>query len=701
MRTKNLGNVAGVVKGLTPPLESDGSEKRYVLWAKEIPTNPVSYQLMYYDLTKSGWYPIIGVSEADFNLIKHYIFNTLNLSEIHNILDERGVSNLIELFDNKSDVNHTHPGLEDYINDLQSGLDSQVVINENQDERIENLEGINYTWSPTNRTLTLYDNNGNQLSQVSLVSLDNEGTDLRYNASTLSLELYNADNELLDSIPVSSFIGSVGTQLQLNSNQLQLKDSQGNILSTVSFTVSNINGLQTALDTKLDKGTYTGTAQDLKNSIDSKLNKPTTTSNTTSYPYVVGEDGNGNSARLPAGDLGKNFFNSDLSNTTARTHTMNAGVTINTLGNPHTLSGLPNKNTDITNFRKVRVQNASGLDSVVDSKNLLTDGMTSMTDAEKDAWRLAQRKTNETYSTGQPRVDLISPPLIETAKNYIQYVSIIGSNLFINNSISSNSIVTLQRFKDVNNIVLITPDPEINITNKVTVIQSLPNIFYIAENFSNYSDGYYRIKITNNGLTNIINDSINLLIKYNFVSESFNNFSIDSNTTNPNISYNINGNNSIEIVSSNASQFGAVKLNKLLDINPNVGLYLKGVFSIRGVSNGAMSQLVKVGFGDNQPINNNPLLKTFFQVDGVSNKIGINGASYISLPDGIIGNYEFNWIIKNGTATISFPNVPSLKVTVPINNITELYLYISLSSLSIPSSSQQYISFSITDIKTI
>ena len=139
---------------------------------------------------------------------------------------------------------------------------------------------------------------------------------------------------------------------------------------------------------------------DLKNQeqddrLDAKLNKPTTTSNTTSYPFVVGEDGNGNSARLPAGDLGKNFFNSDLSNTTARNHTMNAGVTVNTLGNPHTLSGLPNKNADIANFRKVRVQNASGLDSVVDSKNLLTDGITSMSDAEKDAWRLAQRKTGE------------------------------------------------------------------------------------------------------------------------------------------------------------------------------------------------------------------------------------------------------------------------------------------------------------------
>ena len=134
----------------------------------------------------------------------------------------------------------------------QENQNQNTLISELRDD-VTNLEGIHYTWSPTNRTLTLYDNNGNQLSQVSLVSLDNEGTDLRYNATTLSLELYNADNQLLDSIPVSSFIGSVGTQLQLNSNQLQLKDSQGNVLSTVSFTVSNIQGLQAALNNKQDK----------------------------------------------------------------------------------------------------------------------------------------------------------------------------------------------------------------------------------------------------------------------------------------------------------------------------------------------------------------------------------------------------------------------------------------------------------------
>ena len=160
----------------------------------------------------------------------------------------------------------------DLIKDLFSELQSEKTRNDIQDSTLNNLEGIYYTWSPTNRTLTLFDRGGNQLSQVSLVSLDNEGTDLRYNASTLSLELYNADNELLDSIPVSSFIGSVGTQLQLNSNQLQLRDSQGNVLSTVSFSIVNISGLQTALDSRLNKGSYPGNASDLKTEIDGKAN---------------------------------------------------------------------------------------------------------------------------------------------------------------------------------------------------------------------------------------------------------------------------------------------------------------------------------------------------------------------------------------------------------------------------------------------
>ena len=357
--------------------------------------------------------------------------------------------------------------------------------NQEQDGRLENLEGINYTWSPTNRTLTLYDNNGNQLSQVSLVSLDNEGTDIRYNASTLSLELYNSDNELLDSIPVSSFIGSVGTQLQLNSNQLQLKDSQGNVLSTVSFSIINIQGLQTALDSRLNKGSYSGNASDLKTEIDSKLNKPTTTGTTTNYPFVVGEDGNGNSARLPAGDLGKNFFNSDLSNTTARNHTMNAGVTINTLGNPYSLTGLPNKNADIANFRKVRVQNTGGLDAVVDSKNLLIDGVTSMTDAEKNSFATA---VNGGYSTSTMSIATILPLMIEIIDS-VQYVTVLGNNLNVNPL--NFSVLILD---ENNNTVA-------NVSANSNVSSATQLIFWY--NFKNFTAGKYKIKI-NNGVSSII-----------------------------------------------------------------------------------------------------------------------------------------------------------------------------------------------------
>ena len=42
----------------------------------------------------------------------------------------------------------------DLINDLNSELDSERARNDVQDSRLINLEGINYTWSPTNKKLS-------------------------------------------------------------------------------------------------------------------------------------------------------------------------------------------------------------------------------------------------------------------------------------------------------------------------------------------------------------------------------------------------------------------------------------------------------------------------------------------------------------------------------------------------------------------
>ena len=344
-----------------------------------------------------------------------------------------------------------------------------------------------------------------------------------------------------------------------------------------------------------------------------KLNKPTITSTTASYPYVVGEDGSGNSARLPAGDLGKNFFNSDLSNTTARNHTMNAGVTVNTLGNPHTLSGLPNKNADITNFRKVRVQNASGLDSVVDSKNLLTDGMTSMSDAEKDAWRLAQRKSNENYNTAAPQISVINPFLIKNTDDFPLSVAVTGSNLFID---LSNSIVTMKRVKNINGETV--SDQPINITNNVTTNSINNSVLLIYYNFHNTPTGYYEVKIQNDyGLQNLTSPQFLIVENYdltpmlpftviNSFNELVNNTTINNNAFEVNLVPNVYGGILFDKLYNSTNG----NINCIMDLDLSIqiprndyvfGEILLGLINNDSTNNISLTTFPKIGFKISQP----------------------------------------------------------------------------------------------------
>ena len=466
-----------------------------------------------------------------------------------------------------------------------------------------------------------------------------------------------------------------------------------------SESVSNIQGLQTALDNKLDKGAYTGTAQDLKNSIDGKLNKPTTTSNTTSYPYVVGEDGNGNSARLPAGDLGKNFFNSDLSNTTARNHTMNAGVTVNTLGNPHTLSGLPNKNADITNFRKVRVQNTSGLDSVVDSKNLLTDGVTSMSDAEKDAWRLAQRKTNETYSTGQPQPFAVFPPIVENT-NEIQDVVVVGSNLFLNNSSPLTALVCL------------VSETGTEYPLNVEVNQTNPSVLSFGYNFSTLPLGNYWIKVVHNGLINL--NKVYLQVTTTITPQTLPSLSWNGYRQTPN-TYFTNTNNTTNFVSFtpnainftrkyNANSEGNVFINSSAFTLPN-DFYLEFY--------GTCPWQITTGVGGRQPTISmglsaynstfdisNTFIAGFGLVDGYQNSKLFSDTS-VTLNIGDVTNFVF-YVIKRGSKIIlgikSKSGVLYSTYTAPTGN----QFMIKLAHFNpFPTTQNTLISFAITKILSL
>ena len=77
--------------------------------------------------------------------------------------DTTEIKNSIQALEQENIEQDNRLNLVEQENQNQNTLISELI------DDVTNLEGIHYTWSPTNRTLTLYDNYGNQLSQVSLV----------------------------------------------------------------------------------------------------------------------------------------------------------------------------------------------------------------------------------------------------------------------------------------------------------------------------------------------------------------------------------------------------------------------------------------------------------------------------------------------------------------------------------------------------
>jgi hypothetical protein len=124
-----------------------------------------------------------------------------------------------------------------------------------------------------------------------------------------------------------------------------------------------------------------------------------------------------------------------------------------------------------------------------------------MTDAEKDAWRLAQRKANETYSIGSPQVDAILPPVINGNETFNQFITVVGLNLFVNNSTPSTATLEIRRVKDINGNILSTPDVYTGLN--IEVSQNNPTILSTSINFSTMPKGYYKAFVTHNGLTNL------------------------------------------------------------------------------------------------------------------------------------------------------------------------------------------------------
>ncbi|MBT0607645.1 hypothetical protein [Aequorivita echinoideorum] len=98
------------------------------------------------------------------------------------------------------------------------------------------LTNISLVADQANATISVLDQNGNVLSVLPVGFLNNEGTTFFYNEATEKLELQNDAGEVLSEIPVSAFVSNLAASIALVGQEIQLKDTAGNVLSSFTLT---------------------------------------------------------------------------------------------------------------------------------------------------------------------------------------------------------------------------------------------------------------------------------------------------------------------------------------------------------------------------------------------------------------------------------------------------------------------------------
>ena len=187
------------------------------------------------------------------------------------------------------------------------------------------------------------------------------------------------------------------------------------------------------------------------------------------------------------------------------------GVANNWTNASQRFSSLVSKHNDAT-FNRLLGMDVSGNINEV-GLPALTNEMSKSTDAQKDAWRIASRKSTEGFSVGVPRIDYILPDVYANDKNEITYIPCVGLNLLLNTNDCEVKVInttTLQEYP-------------------VPVIQTITgnfSMFSFGINFFQMPIGVYRIYVRNGNLTNIDTTTFNLVehITTEVLSVNFNSY---------------------------------------------------------------------------------------------------------------------------------------------------------------------------------
>ena len=161
------------------------------------------------------------------------------------------------------------------------------------------------------------------------------------------------------------------------------------------------------------------------------------------------------------------------------------------------MSGLLDKSADAT-YNQLLGVDSNGYVAKV-GLNAVTNAVAKSSDAQKDAFRLASRKSTENYNTSAPIILIANPFIIKNINNYPVNLVITGNNLFIDKASSS---LQIRRIKDVNGNPI--SDVWIDVTSSINVSEINNSLLAIYHNFKSFPAGYYEMKLTNQiGLSNL------------------------------------------------------------------------------------------------------------------------------------------------------------------------------------------------------
>ncbi len=284
-----------------------------------------------------------------------------------------------------------------------------------------------------------------------------------------------------------------------------------------------------------------------------KLSAPTVNA---TNEYVILGDG----STTPKGDLGKNFANTDLVVTTNRKHTGTASVEFGfpfICSNPSIrYSGLLDKSSDAT-YNQLLGVDSNGYAAKV-GLNAVTNAMEKSSDAQKDAFRLASRKSGENFNNSAPIILIANPFLVKNTNDFPINLIFTGNNLFID---KTRSLLQIRRIKDSAGGLVY--ESWIDITTSMTVSEVNQNIISVYHNFHNFLTGYYEIKLTNQlGLSNLTSPLFSIV--ENYEDTPFNNLTVKSDIGTILSSATINSSSYKHDLSSNIT--GGILFNDLIDI---------------------------------------------------------------------------------------------------------------------------------------